>query len=222
VLGITHLWTYVVGTALIILLPGPNSMFVLSTAARRGVRHGYAAACGVFIGDATIMALSAAGVASLLRAEPILFDVVKYAGAGYLCYIGYGLIRGAWRRHHAGATGGARDTADVPAEAPVPVERGAFRRALTVSLLNPKAILFFVSFFIQFVNPDYPYPVVSFLALGTIAEIFSFLYLTTLIFAGSYLATQFRRRRRLARGLTTGVAAIFIGFAVKLATASLS
>src|SRR5262245_31270945 len=179
-LGVTNLWTYVVGTALIILLPGPNSMFVLSTAARRGVRHGYAAACGVFIGDATIMALSAAGVASLLRAQPILFDVVKYAGAGYLCYIGYGLIRGAWRRHHAGATGGVHDAADVAAGAPAPVERGAFRRALTVSLLNPKAILFFVSFFIQFVNPDYRYPVVSFMALGTIAEIFSFLYLTTL------------------------------------------
>ena len=223
-LGITHLWTYVVGTALIILLPGPNSIFVLSTAARRGVRHGYAAACGVFLGDATIMALSAAGVASLLRGEPILFDIVKYAGAVYLCYIGYGLIRGAWRRHHAPAVpaSGNDNAVTEPADVPMPVERGAFRRALTVSLLNPKAILFFISFFIQFVNPDYPYPAISFLALGTIAEIFSFLYLTTLIFTGSYLAAQFRRRRKLARGLTTGVAAVFIGFAVKLATASLS
>ena len=244
-LGVTNLWTYVVGTALIILLPGPNSMYVLSTAARRGVRHGYAAACGVFIGDATIMALSAAGVASLLRAQPILFDIVKYAGAAYLCYIGYGLIRGAWRRHRGSEPSGevaasAADVADVgasdaaatlaaamPPTAPVPaaaipVERGPFRRALTVSLLNPKAILFFVSFFIQFVDPAYPYPALSFLVLGTIAEIFSFLYLTTLIFTGSYLATQFRRRRRLARGLTTGVAAVFVGFAVKLATASLS
>jgi len=224
VLGITHLWTYVVGTALIILLPGPNSIFVLSTAARRGVRHGYAAACGVFLGDATIMALSAAGVASLLRGEPILFDIVKYAGAVYLCYIGYGLIRGAWRRRHAPAVSasGNDNALTEPADVPMAVERGAFRRALTVSLLNPKAILFFISFFIQFVNPDYPYPAISFLALGTIAEIFSFLYLTTLIFTGSYLAAQFRRRRKLARGLTTGVAAVFIGFAVKLATASLS
>jgi leucine efflux protein len=63
---------------------------------------------------------------------------------------------------------------------------------------------------------------VSFLILGTIAEVFSFVYLTTLIFAGSYLAAQFRARRKLARGLTTGVAAVFIGFAVRLATASLS
>lgn len=85
VLGITNVWTYLIGTVAIILLPGPNSMYVLSVAARRGVRAGYAAACGVFIGDAVLMTLSAAGVASLLRAEPALFMVVKYAGAGYLC-----------------------------------------------------------------------------------------------------------------------------------------
>jgi len=231
-LGVTSIWTYALGTALIILLPGPNSIFVLSTAARRGVRQGYAAACGVFLGDATIMALSAAGVASLLRAEPVLFDIVKYAGAAYLCYIGYGLVRGAWRRRHAAATstqeirepdaGANADAITASADAPATVERGAFRRALTVSLLNPKAILFFISFFIQFVDPAYPYPALSFLVLGTIAEIFSFIYLTTLIFTGSYLAAQFRKRHKLARALTTGVAAVFVGFAVKLATASLS
>ncbi len=221
-LGIDGLWTYLIGTVLIILLPGPNSMYVLSTAARRGVRHGYAAACGVFIGDAIIMTLSAAGVASLLRAEPVLFDVVKYAGAGYLCYIGYGMVRGAWRRRHAADVPAGSESDGVAAgAAPVPAERGTFRRALMVSLLNPKAILFFISFFIQFVDPSYPYPAVSFLALGAIAEIVSCLYLTTLIFTGSYLAAQFRRRRKLARALTTGLAAVFVGFAVKLATASL-
>jgi leucine efflux protein len=142
----------------------------------------------------------------------LLFDAVKYAGAGYLCYIGYGLIRGAWKRRQAGPV----------EQAPEPVDqRNPFRRALVVSLLNPKAILFFVSFFIQFVDPAYGYPAVSFLILGTIAELFSLIYLTTLIFAGSYLATQFRARRKLARALTTGVAAIFIGFAVRLATASM-
>ncbi len=225
-LGVVNLPTYVIGTVLIILLPGPNSMFVLSTAARRGVRTGYAAACGVFIGDGVIMALSAAGVASLLRAQPLLFDIVKYAGAAYLCWIGYGLIRGAWQRRAEAATVASVD-AEVAAEpekaARLPrEERNPFRRALTVSLLNPKAILFFISFFIQFVDKSYPYPVLSFLVLGTIAEIISCLYLTTLIFGGSYLAGQFRQRRKLARGLTTGVAAIFIGFAVKLATASLT
>src|SRR5215468_1380708 len=103
VLGITNVWTYLIGTVAIILLPGPNSMYVLSVAARRGVRAGYSAAGGVFIGDAVLMTLSAAGVASLLRAEPTLFMIVKYAGAGYLCWIGAGMLRGAWRRWRAPA-----------------------------------------------------------------------------------------------------------------------
>lgn len=219
-LGITNVWTYLIGTVAIILLPGPNSMYVLSVAARRGVRYGYAAACGVFIGDAVLMTLSAAGVASLLRAEPALFTIVKYAGAGYLCWIGFGMLRGAWRRRSSPATGPAPAPAAEPAAAAA-VERDPFRRALVVSLLNPKAILFFISFFIQFVRPGYAHAWLSFLILGTIAELVSAAYLTTLILTGNYLAAQFRRRRRLAAALTTGVAAIFVGFAVKLATASL-
>jgi leucine efflux protein len=217
VLGITNVWTYLIGTVAIVLLPGPNSMYVLSVAARRGVRYGYAAACGVFIGDAVLMTLSAAGVASLLRAQPALFTVVKYAGAGYLCWIGFGMLRGAWRRWRAPAA----TPAPAPGKPPAAEERDPFRRALVVSLLNPKAILFFISFFIQFVRPGYPHAWLSFLILGTIAELLSAAYLTTLILTGNYLAAQFRRRRRLATALTTGVAAIFVGFAVKLATASL-
>jgi leucine efflux protein len=213
-LGVTDIWTYLLGTVAIILLPGPNSLFVLSTAARSGVRAAYRAAAGVFLGDGVLMVLSAAGVASLLKAYPPLFLVVRYAGALYLGYVGLTMLRGAWRRW--------RRSSD-PAAPPAPVEpavRDPFRRAAVISLLNPKAILFFISFFIQFVDPAYGYPAVSFLLLGLIAEAVSALYLTTLIFTGSRLAAQFRRRRRLAAGGTTAVAALFIGFGIKLATAS--
>jgi leucine efflux protein len=225
--GITNIWTYLLGTIAIVLLPGPNSTYVLSTAARRGVRAGYQAAAGVFLGDGILMFLSAAGVASLLRAEPALFLVVKYAGAAYLCFIGVNLLRGAWRRLRADRTAPAPEPAPDaagPATAPVDVvatERHPFRRALLISLLNPKAILFFVSFFIQFVRPGAAHAWLAFLILGAIAELVSAAYLTALIFTGSYLAAQFRRRRRLSTALTTGIAALFIGFAAKLATASL-
>lgn len=89
-----------------------------------------------------------------------------------------------------------------------------------ISLLNPKAILFFISFFIQFVDPGYAWPALSFLLLGLIAQVTSALYLTALIFAGTFLAAQFRQRRRLAAGATTGVGMLFLGFGIKLATAS--
>lgn len=223
--GITNIWTYLLGTVAIVLLPGPNSMYVLTTAARRGVKAGYQAAAGVFLGDGILMFASAAGIASLLRAEPALFLVVKYAGAGYLCFIAVNLLRGVWRRrrNRAAATASpAPDAAEAgDANDPVATERHPFRRALLVSLLNPKAILFFVSFFIQFVRPGSGHAWVAFLVLGAIAEVLSAAYLSTLIFTGSYLAAQFRRRKRLATALTAGIAALFLGFAAKLATASL-
>lgn len=221
VLGVTDLWTYVLGTVAIILLPGPNSLFVLTTAARAGVRAGYRAAVGVFLGDAVLMVASAAGVASLLTAYPPIFIVIKYAGAGYLGYVGVTMLRGAWRRWRTRHTPDATRLPDTAAGGPgtTPVDR-PFRRAVVISLLNPKAILFFVSFFIQFVDPDYPYPALSFLLLGLIAQVTSALYLTALIFSGTFLASQFRRRRRLSAALTTGIGALFVGFGVKLATAS--
>lgn len=97
-----------------------------------------------------------------------------------------------------------------------------FRKAFTISLLNPKAILFFVAFFVQFVDPSYGAPALSFLILALIVQVFSVTYLTTLIFGGTFLAAHFRRRRKLAAGLTTGVGALFLGFGAKLATATLS
>ncbi|MCO6060136.1 leucine efflux protein LeuE [Pseudomonas sp. MOB-449] len=213
-LGITDLWTYVLGTLFIVLLPGPNSLFVLATAAQRGVGAGYRAASAVFLGDAILMLLSALGIASLLKAEPMLFLGLKYVGAAYLFYLGVGMLRGGWQKLRQ------------PVEHAVPAKEmdvnQPFRKALLLSLSNPKAILFFVSFFIQFVDPGYAYPGVSFLVLGAILEVISALYLSFLIFSGVRLAAWFRRRQRLAAGASSGVGALFVGFGVKLATATLS
>ncbi|WP_211221014.1 leucine efflux protein LeuE [Nocardioides insulae] len=214
--GVTDLGTYLVGLALIILLPGPNSIYVLSTAARRGVRTGYAAAAGVFTGDAILMLLSAAGVASLLQANAFAFAVVKYLGAGYLAWLAIGLLRSAWTGWRRRRT--AQPTTEAEA-APATGEH-PYRRALVVSLLNPKAILFFIAFFVQFVDPEYAYPALSFVFLGALVEIASFLYLSMLIFCGARLAAAVRRRQVLATGGTSLVGVVFLGFAVKLATAS--
>ena len=217
--GVNDLPTFVIGTVAIILLPGPNSLFVLSTAAKHGVRAGYRAAFGVFLGDTVLMLAAALGAASLLRAYPPLFIVLKVAGAAYLSYVGIGMAVSAIRR----ARRRAAPTTEV--EEAVRSESGPlrpFRRAAVISLLNPKAILFFISFWVQFLDPGYAYPALSFLLLAGIVQIVSAVYLSTLIFGGTFLASQFRRRRRLAAGLTAGVGAIFVGFGIRLATASLS
>ncbi|TCI98977.1 leucine efflux protein LeuE [Aeromicrobium sp. IC_218] len=216
--GITDLSTFVVGAILIVLLPGPNSIYVISVAARRGVRAGYAAACGVFVGDAVLMTLSAVGAAGALTSSPLLFSIVKYAGAAYLAWLALGMLRsvpGLLRRTPE------QTRQDVIDEAPMeaPQER-PFRKALVVSLLNPKAILFFIAFFVQFVDPSYAYPALAFLELGLIVQAASFVYLSALIFGGVRLAQVFRDRKALAAGGTSIVGAAFIGFAVKLSLAS--
>jgi len=213
--GITDLWAYIIGAFFIILLPGPNSVYVLTLAAQRGVRQGYRAAAGVFVGDTVLMVLAAAGAASLLRSGLLLFTIVKYVGAAYLIWIGSQMMRDAWKAWRA-----APGEVNVPDTAPIEVrERRSrpFHKALAISLLNPKAILFFVSFFIQFVDPGYAAPALSFLILGTIIQIFSLLYLTALIFGGSFLAAQFKARRKLGAGLTASVGALFVGFGARLA-----
>ncbi|MFF1599578.1 leucine efflux protein LeuE [Streptomyces mirabilis] len=215
-LGVIDLPTYLAGLVLIVLLPGPNSLYVLSVAARKGIRTGYTAAAGVWCGDTVLMTLSAAGVASLLQANAVLFGIVKYAGAGYLTWLAFGMLRaawGMWRTRHE------RAEASEAAAAPAAEER-PFRRALVISLFNPKAILFFVAFFVQFVDPGYAYPALSFVVLGAFAQLASFLYLTALIFSGTRLAAAFRRRKRLSAGATTAAGALFLGFAVKLTLAS--
>ncbi|MFD5063913.1 leucine efflux protein LeuE [Streptomyces sp. NPDC058394] len=217
-LGVTDLPTYLVGLVLIVLLPGPNSLYVLSVAARRGVRTGYVAAAGVWTGDTVLMTLSALGAASLLQTTPVLFAIVKYAGAGYLTWLAIGMLRAAasmWRERH-------RQIAELTDDAagPAGAAERPYRRALVVSLFNPKAILFLISFFVQFVDPGYAYPALSFLLLGTLLQIASFLYLSTLIFGGTRLSAAFRRRKRLSAGATSAAGVLFLGFAAKLSLSS--
>lgn len=223
-LGTVNLPEYVLGALLIILLPGPNSIYVLSVAARRGVRTGYRAAAGVFLGDTTLITLTSLGAASLLARWPLAFDAVKYLGAGYLAFLGVGMLRSGirgLRERRAVGTSAEAEAAESAAEPTAQQAERPFRRALVVSLLNPKAILFFLAFFTQFVNPHYSHPVVPFAVLAVIIQTCSLIYLSALILGGNRLAAAMRRRRRLSASMTGGVGTLFLGFAAKLATATL-
>jgi leucine efflux protein len=214
--GVTDLWTYVIGAFGIVLLPGPNSLFILSVATARGVKAGFQGALGVFLGDTVLLALVGLGAAGLLRTTPALFMVVKYAGAAYLSWVGVQLLLAAFKKWRS---------AEMPAhgEPEIPAHMAqSFKRALLVSLLNPKAILFLLSFFVQFIDPAYDTPVVPFLILSAIVMGFSAAYLSVLIFAGARLAQGFRSRHKLSASLSSAVGVLFVWFGVKLADASLA
>lgn len=218
-LGVHSYLTYVLGVIMIVLLPGPNSLYVLALAAQQGVRAGWKAAMGIFVGDAILMFASAAGAVTLLKTYPLIFNIVQYVGAAYLVYLGIRLILAAiktWPKDQA-----LQDALEKPLAEPKFTKQSApFAKALIISLLNPKAILFFLSFFVQFVDPQYPQPALFFLILAVTLQFFSALYLAALIYGGNYLAEAFRQRKRLSAVSTGGTGVAFLGFAAKLATAS--
>ncbi|RKG46669.1 MULTISPECIES: leucine efflux protein LeuE [Acinetobacter] len=213
--GITDLTTFIIGTTLIVLLPGPNSIYVMTIASRYGIRAGYKGAFGVYSGDLILIILTALGAASLLHAFPWLFILLKIVGAAYLSYLGIKLLKAAydtWRTSDAPQA--VQQKEDLSSLKP-------FQTALTISVLNPKAILFYLSFFVQFADPNYPYPALTFTMLAIVLQIISMSYLTILIFSGAKLASYFTARKRLTASCVASVGILFCGFGLKLAFSSL-
>ncbi|MDN5511082.1 leucine efflux protein LeuE [Acinetobacter sp.] len=214
--GITDLSTYIIGTTLIVLLPGPNSLYVMSIASRFGIKAGYKSAFGVYTGDLILILLTALGAASLLHAFPWLFTLLKIIGAIYLSYLGIKLLIAAYHSWNALPSSAQIATVKENIEQLHP-----FKTALTISILNPKAILFYLSFFVQFVDPAYPYPAITFTALAVVLQIISMSYLTVLIFSGVKLASYFTARYKVTASCVAAVGLLFCGFGIKLATSTL-
>ena len=171
VFGITDLTTFIIGTTLIVLLPGPNSLYVMSIASRFGIKTGYMGALGVYTGDLILIICTALGAASLLHAFPVLFIALKVIGAIYLSYLGIKLIIAAYQTFFPEKSS---QRVQIKKTTPDTVESvQPFRTALTISILNPKAILFYLSFFVQFVDPAYPYPALTFTLLAVILQLIS-------------------------------------------------
>ncbi|MGE8684169.1 MAG: leucine efflux protein LeuE [Acinetobacter sp.] len=214
--GITDLITFIIGTILIVILPGPNSLYVMSVASRYGIKVGYQGALGVYTGDLILIVLTALGAASLLHAFPWLFILLKIVGALYLSYLGIKLFKAAYQTWKAVETPEQLQTEQISIEKLKP-----FKTALTISILNPKAILFYLSFFVQFVDPAYPYPAITFTALAIVLQIISMSYLTLLIFSGAKLATYFSHHYKFTACCVASVGLLFCGFGLKLATSTL-
>ncbi len=207
-LGVVNVWTYLVGLFFIIIAPGPNSIYVLRTGASRGVGPGYKAALGVFVGDAILIFFAYLGIASLIRTTPLLFTLVRYLGAIYLLYIGVKILHANFIANQEGR-----------ASAVNPGER-CFTKALTLSLTNPKAILFYVSFFVQFIDFSYAHTWLSYLVLASMLEAMSFVYLTLLIFGGTLSGPLLPPAAAGGPPRQWPHRSLFMGFAARLATLS--
>ena len=218
-LGINNLSTYILGAIGIVLIPGPNSIYCLTVASRYGIQAAYYTVAGILLGDCILMLLSALGAASLLKTIPVLFLSIKIIGSGYLAYLGWQLLLRAWQKWQTVTFSlAASSPAHLIAQKNKQIVSlfNFFKHALLLSLSNPKAILFFMAFFIQFINPAYTHPILSFFLLAVILQIISISYLSILIWSGRRLVIWFSCYRRMAAIGMGCIGLLFIGFAVQL------
>ncbi len=201
-LGIADYGAFCAAILLFLALPGPGTFALLTSTAKGGFRAGAAATLGVIAGDQVLLWLAVAGVAALLAAHPLVFNAVQYAGAAYLVWIGLKLI-----------------FAPPGAASPVRIEpRRYARQAFLITLLNPKAIVFYMAFFPLFINPASHRGAATFMVMAaTIAGITAAYCLLLCAFADA-LSAQVRAHQRLARALERLAGVFLVGFGIRLGT----
>jgi threonine/homoserine/homoserine lactone efflux protein len=201
-LGIADYGAFCAAILLFLALPGPGTFALLTSTAKGGFRAGAAATLGVIAGDQVLLWLAVAGVAALLAAQPTLFQGVQYLGAAYLAWIGLKLV-----------------FARSGTASPVRIEpRHYARQAFLITLLNPKAIVFYMAFFPLFIDPASHRGAVTFAAMAaTIAVITAVYCLLLCAFAGA-VSARVKANRRLARGLERLAGVFLIGFGIRLGT----
>ena len=201
-LGIADYGAFCAAILLFLALPGPGTFALLTATGKGGFRAGAAATFGVIAGDQVLLWLAVAGVAALLTAHPVLFQGVQTLGAAYLAWIGLKLIFAA-----PGSAG------------PVRIEpRHYARQAFLITLLNPKAIVFYMAFFPLFIDPATHRGAVTFAAMAaTIAAITAVYCLLLCAFAGA-VSARIRAHQRLARSLEKLAGVLLVGFGIRLGT----
>ena len=187
--------------------PGVDFLLTVSRTLQGGARAGVAAALGINAGCVVHALAAAFGLAALLALVPAAFQVIQWAGAAYLMWLGWGMLRQAWRGGAAAATGAA----------PVPARTfGAdVRVGLFTTVLNPKVAFFFLAFLPQFVPAGSPHKTLSFLLLGAWFVVQGFLFLMLLVVLAARLSKlgASRRVRQVLNGLG-GV--LFVALALRL------
>lgn len=190
------------------LVPGPDMILMIETGASRGRPHAVATAAGLALARVGHVTLSALGLAALFRASPLVFDLVRYAGAGYLAWIGFRILTGPSLLPGDASPSDTRGTL-----------AGAFRRGLATSVLNPKAYLFASVLLPQFVHPETGPVAPQFAALGAILLSVGLAFDLVFGLAGTAVGRFARDHRLVERAQRWVFGTVLIGFGLRLAAA---
>jgi threonine/homoserine/homoserine lactone efflux protein len=201
VFGVADYWAFVVAVVVFLAIPGVGNLAIITSTTKGRIVGGLAATLGVIVADQMLMWLAVAGVAAVLTANPAVFGVVQYAGALYLAYLG------------------ARMILAKPGDAPVLNlrPRHFFRQALLITILNPKAIAFYMAFFPLFVDPARHQGLLTFGMMAVTIAVLTFLYCVVVISITHFAADRMRASPRTAVWLNRIGGTLLVGFGVKLA-----
>lgn len=201
VFGIADYGAFVTAIVLFLMIPGPGNLALIISTSKGGIRAGMAATCGVIAGDQVLMWLAVAGVAAVLHAVPAAFTAVQWLGAGYLMWLGVRMLG-------ARAEGG-------PVLQMLP--RYYFRQGVTITLLNPKAILFYMAFFPLFIDQTQHQGSLTFISMAVTIATLTLLYGLLLVLIVHFFIGRLRHTTPWLTRLFEKLAGVFlIAFGVKL------
>jgi leucine efflux protein len=199
--GIADYGAFVVAIIIFLAIPGPGNLALLTATGKGGVRSGMAATLGVIAGDQVLLWLAVAGLSALLINYPSLYSSIQWAGAAYLIGLGYSLFNAK------------------PGDAPVLEMKPDhyFRQALFITVLNPKAIVFYMAFFPLFVDPAIHLGLLTFAVMAATIAALTFAYGLVVVLLAHHLAERVRANPLATVMLNKIAGALLIGFGLKLA-----
>lgn len=199
--GIADYGAFVAAIVLFLLIPGPGNLALITSTSKGGIRGGLAATAGVIVGDQCLLWAAVAGVSAVMVAYPTAFKAVQWLGAAYLAWLGIKMLLAK------------------PGAAPIiNIKPSHFmRQAFTITLLNPKAIVFYMAFFPLFVDPVHHQGLITFGVMALTIATLTFLYGLTSTLLTYFLAERIRANPRISTTLEKLAGTFLIAFGIKLA-----
>ena len=199
--GITDYGTFIATILLFLLVPGPGNLALITSTTKGGIQGGFGSIFGVLVGDQILMWLAIGGMAAVMAAYPQAFSAVQWIGAAYLAWLGIKMLL------------------SKPGDAPILNIKPShyFQQSLLITLLNPKAIVFYMAFFPLFIDPSRHLGLTTYLAMTVTSGGLMFLYGLSSVVLTHFLAARFRANPKFGRALEKLAGLFLVGFGVKLA-----
>jgi threonine/homoserine/homoserine lactone efflux protein len=207
--GIHDLALFVVSGLLLNIMPGPDSLLIMTRSATQGWRAGSAAALGIGTGTFVHIVGAALGLSAILATSAAAFTVVKLLGAAYILYLAVGMVL---------SKRGAGAAATPPALAPLPLRR-IYAQGILTNVLNPKVALFFLAFVPQFSDTHAPHKALAFIVLGAIFNINGMLWCHALALFTAQARARLKLNPAVTQWLNRATGGLFVWLGVKLALA---